>query len=294
MGQAMTANLVRFGNMEAPLTLYNRTKRKADEHSVKLGSCKVAQTIEEAVSNSDIVWSCLENHEAVMHTFESILSVDIKGKLFVDSSTIPPEKTNAIAERVLSAGGEFVAMPVMGEPTMAATRSLICIPSGNPASVDRIRPYLEGVVCRSVVDLSGEELGTSSLLKLMGNFLIMATMETVAEVNVLAEKTGLGTKNMSKLMNVMFPNPPHAVYNRRMVSGEYHTGVPMVEVHKAISLTESVLDMARKCGASVKLYEIAHEHLKAVEAFAGPTADITGIYGATRQESGLPYENGTQ
>lgn len=73
-----------------------------------------------------------------------------------------------------------------------------------------------------MVDLSGEEPGKASLLKLMGNVLIMTTMETVAEVNVFAEKCGLETQNMQKLMCQVFPNPPHAIYNRRMLNGDYY------------------------------------------------------------------------
>lgn len=56
----------------------------------------------------------------------------------------------------------------------------------------------------------------------MGNVIILATMETVAEVNVFAEKCGLGVRNMNKLMTALFPNPPHAAYNDRMLSGDYH------------------------------------------------------------------------
>lgn len=78
-----------------------------------------------------------------------------------------------------------------------------------------------------IIDLGGEEHGMASLLKLMGNVLIMSTMETVAEVNVFAEKCGLGTDNMQKLMSAMFPNPPHAIYNRRMLSGDYYQGEVM-------------------------------------------------------------------
>lgn len=74
----------------------------------------------------------------------------------------------------------------------------------------------------SIIDLRGEAHGVASLLKLMGNVLIMCTMETVAEVNVFAEKCGLGTNNMQKLVSAMFPRPPHAVYNRRMLSGDYY------------------------------------------------------------------------
>jgi 3-hydroxyisobutyrate dehydrogenase-like beta-hydroxyacid dehydrogenase len=73
-----------------------------------------------------------------------------------------------------------------------------------------------------MVDLSGEEPSKASLLKLMGNVLIMQSMEAVAEVNVFAEKCGLGTQNMNKLMCQLFPLPPHAIYNQRMLSGDYH------------------------------------------------------------------------
>lgn len=63
------------------------------------------------------------------------------------------------------------------------------------------------------------------MLQLMGNYLIMTTLATVAEVNTFAEKCGLVVKNMNKLMTAVFPSSPHAIYNRRMLSGEYDTGV---------------------------------------------------------------------
>ena len=72
-----------------------------------------------------------------------------------------------------------------------------------------------------MVDLSGEKPGAASLLKHMGNVLIVLTMETLAEANVLAEKAGVGVANMRKFVDVIFPRPPHAVYNQRMLSGGY-------------------------------------------------------------------------
>jgi 3-hydroxyisobutyrate dehydrogenase-like beta-hydroxyacid dehydrogenase len=75
---------------------------------------------------------------------------------------------------------------------------------------------------QSIVDLSGEEPGKASMLKLMGNILIMTTMEQVAEVNVFSEKCGLGTQNMRKLLDQIFPGPPHTIYNQRMLTGDYY------------------------------------------------------------------------
>jgi len=88
---------------------------------------------------------------------------------------------------------------------------------------------------RVIIDLGGEQPGQASLLKLIANVLIMTSMEQVAEVNVFAEKTGLGTHNMNKLMSQMFPNPPHAIYNQIMLSGDYHQKV--VRIPRSITLS---------------------------------------------------------
>lgn len=120
----------------------------------------------------------------------------------------------------------------------------------------------------------------------------MATIETVAEVNVFAEKCKIGTGNMNKLLSAMFPEPPHALYNRQMLNGEYCSGDAIVGVSKAIVLANEVMDLAKECGASVKIYETALEHLKDAERHAGPNADITGIYGSVRLQSGLTFESG--
>lgn len=46
----------------------------------------------------------------------------------------------------------------------------------------------ENSIEQSIIDLNGEVASKASLLKFMGNVLILSTMETVAEANVLSEK----------------------------------------------------------------------------------------------------------
>ena len=77
---------------------------------------------------------------------------------------------------------------------------------------------------RAVVDLGGEEPAKASLLKCIGNVLIMTTIEAIAEVHVFAEKSGLGTEHMTTLIETMFPRPPHTVYSSKMTRGDYYKG----------------------------------------------------------------------
>ena len=75
---------------------------------------------------------------------------------------------------------------------------------------------------RAIVDLSGEEPSKASLLKVIGNVLIMTTLETVAELNVFSEKTGLGVSNMRNLIEILFPSSPHLIYWDKMAGGDYY------------------------------------------------------------------------
>ena len=75
---------------------------------------------------------------------------------------------------------------------------------------------------RDVVDFSGEDPGSASLLKLIGNIFLLNTMEIVAEGHVFAEKTGLGVQNLRKLLAVLFPVGPYMPYSNRMESGGYY------------------------------------------------------------------------
>lgn len=90
----MTKNLLQYGNIAKPLVLYNQTKSTAENHSASLEDSRVTEEIPDAVLSSDIISLCLQNEEAVEETFESILSVPLDRKLFVNSSTISPGKTN--------------------------------------------------------------------------------------------------------------------------------------------------------------------------------------------------------
>ena len=71
----MCANLVSKGNLDKPLILYNRTKKRSDDLSTKLGTdkTKVVSTIPEAVTSSDIILMCVGDDAAVNDTVDTIL-----------------------------------------------------------------------------------------------------------------------------------------------------------------------------------------------------------------------------
>ena len=90
--------------------MYNRTISKAQ--SLNLGT--VASSISDAVSKSDIIFTCVGDDKAMLETITEALKSDVKGKLFVDCSTIHPDTTDKLDKMIQEAGADLIAMPVFG------------------------------------------------------------------------------------------------------------------------------------------------------------------------------------
>lgn len=117
----MCKNLVEKGQLSKPLIIFNRTEKRSQDLSASLPSGKstVVLSIGEAVSKSDIIFTCVGDDAAINETIDTALGGDVKGKLFVDCSTIHPDTSEELAKKITAAGAEFLASPVFGAPAMA-------------------------------------------------------------------------------------------------------------------------------------------------------------------------------
>ena len=136
----MCKNLVEKGNLDKPLIIYNRTLQRAIDLKDRLpsGLSEVAQTLDEAVSKADIIFTCLPDDAAITETITDLIKGDVKGKLFVDCSTVHPDTTNILSRSIDGRGAEFVACPVFGAPAMADNGQLLCVLAGPSAAVDKV------------------------------------------------------------------------------------------------------------------------------------------------------------
>jgi 3-hydroxyisobutyrate dehydrogenase-like beta-hydroxyacid dehydrogenase len=289
----MAANIVAKADLDKPLILFNRTQKRADDLSSKLaqGKAQVASTIEEAVGPADIIFTCVENDAAINSIIDTALNGDVKGKLFVECSTVHPDTTEGLAKKVTAKGAEFVACPVFGAPAMADNGQLVCVLAGPKKAVELVRPYTKGVIGRAVIDYSDQPVGQATLLKVIGNTFILSMIETLSEGHVLAEKSGLGSENLHQFIENMFPGP-YTAYSTRMMSGDYYKREePLFGVDLARKDARHAMALAEAAGTRLKALEVADAHLAQVQKHTGEKGDIAGIYGAVRQEGGLKFEN---
>lgn len=292
IGRGMAKNIAEKGKLDSPLLIYNRTKQRATDLSAKIspGKSEVADSLEAAATQADVIFICLANDKAVTETVDTLAKADIQGKIVVDCSTIHPDTSEAIAKTITSKGAEFVACPVFGAPAMADSGNLVPVPAGPKGAVARIKPYLEGVTARATIDMSDEPYSKASTLKLVGNSFILNMVEQIAEAHVLAEKSGLGTTYTHQFIEQMLPGiyPP---YSTRMLSGDYwKREEPLFHVDLARKDAGHALKIAKDAGVQVANVETADKSLERVQKHTDK-GDIAGIYGAVRQAAGLKFEN---
>lgn len=288
----MAKNIAEKGQLDPPLLLFNRTTQRAIDLSAKIaqGRSEVVDTVQAGASQANVIFLCLANDGAVTSTIDSLVQSDMRGKVVVDCSTIHPDTTDAIAKTLTSKGAAFVACPVFGAPPMADSGNLVPVPAGPKEAVDRIKPYLEGVTSRAIIDMSDEAYRKASTLKLIGNSFILNMVEQIAEGHVVAEKSGLGTQYTHKFIELLLPGiyPP---YSTRMLSGDYwKREEPLFHVDLARKDAGHVVRIAKDSGARLPNAETADAHLKLVQEHTDH-GDIAGIYGAVRKEAGLKFEN---
>lgn len=109
--QAMSKRVADHGHLDKPLLLFNRTYEIAKKHAGSIVNAAAVATIAEAVRRSDIIWSCLADDAAVRETYSELQNESLKGKLFVESSTISAETIRELGIKLADAGAEFVSMP---------------------------------------------------------------------------------------------------------------------------------------------------------------------------------------
>jgi 3-hydroxyisobutyrate dehydrogenase-like beta-hydroxyacid dehydrogenase len=291
--QGMCKNLVEKGQLDKPLIIFNRTEKRATDLSKSLPSGKstVASSIEDAVSKSDIIFTCVGDDAAINDTIDTALKGNAKGKLFVDCSTVHPDTTEGMAAKITAHGAEFVACPVFGAPAMADNGQLVCVLAGPKESVEKVKLYTKGVIGRAIIDFGGQPVGKATLLKVIGNTFILNMVETLSEGHVLAEKSGLGNDNLHQFIETMFPGP-YAAYSSRMLSGDYYKREePLFAADLARKDARHAMALAKAAGTRLKDVEVADAHLEQVKKHRGEKGDIASIYGAVREEAGLKFEN---
>jgi 3-hydroxyisobutyrate dehydrogenase len=176
MGGNIGARLMEVGH---ELVVWNRSADKVKP--LAQAGARVAKTPAELASSADAIITILTDAaaiDAVYHGPQGLLSGDVRGKLFIEMSTVPPDVEVALAEKVHGKGAAFVECPVGGSTAPAREGKLLGLIGGEAADVARARPIIDQM-CRRA--LHGGSVGSGAILKLTVNMPLMIYWQALGE-----------------------------------------------------------------------------------------------------------------
>ncbi|KAI1733853.1 hypothetical protein F4680DRAFT_378021 [Xylaria scruposa] len=296
MGNAMAKNVHAYLKSQSgtPLSFYNRTASRGDGLQ-QLGGERCA-SVAELAARSKVIFISASDDAAVKSIVEHIISSgpELAGKIVVDTTTIHPNTTKEISQKLQACGACFAAMPVFGATPVAEQGKLLAVFAGSADVYAMIEPFLKGVIAREVL-LVGEEPEKATLLKTAGNFITAGLMELIAEAHVFAEKTGLGSDVLEKLLGLNFGTVAHSI-STRMTTGVYipaNGEAPWSDLNLALKDVGHGVDSAKQAGVSLKVGNTALEHLERAKVYSEENGkrplDSSSLYGVVRQDSGLDF-----
>lgn len=207
MGAAMVSRLMDSG---ADVAVYNRTASKGDPF-VERGAKRLS-TVADAAGR-DVVFSMVLDDAALanLHDPETGLfsTDDRRITVWIDGSTVSAGAATRAAEAARAAGVVFVSAPISGNPTVVESGNAIFAISGESAALD-VAEDIVSRIGRAVYRVG--EANQANVIKLCVNALLAVTMQSVAEIAVLADRAGVSRAALMGFLNDSAIGSPFTKY----------------------------------------------------------------------------------
>jgi 3-hydroxyisobutyrate dehydrogenase-like beta-hydroxyacid dehydrogenase len=218
MGAGIAANLLRAGH---ELTVWNRSAHKAD--SLIAQGATAAATPRTAAAGRAIVLTMLADDAALAQVLEGpegLLAGLPRGALHVSLSTISVSAAERITAQHRELGQRLLSAPVFGRPEAAAAAKLFIVAAGPDADFQEASTLFGAIGQRAFY--LGDKPSSANLMKLCGNFTILAAIESMGEAMTLAHKGGIPKRQfLDILTSTLFDLPVYRGYGAALVESRY-------------------------------------------------------------------------
>jgi len=196
MGAVIAQRLMEVGHK---VTVWNRSADKLKP--VRDAGAAVAATPMELAKNAEAIITILTDAaaiDAVYNGAAGLLAGDVRGKLFIEMSTVQPHTAVALAENVRAKGAALVECPVGGSTGPARQGKLIGLMGAEPADAARGKPILEQL-CRRLEHCG--PVGSGAVMKLTINMPLMIYWQALGEALALCRPLGLDPVRIMDLLS---------------------------------------------------------------------------------------------
>jgi 3-hydroxyisobutyrate dehydrogenase-like beta-hydroxyacid dehydrogenase len=280
MGAGMAANLVRGGH---DLSVFNRSLGRSG--SLTAFGAHEARTIAEACRGAAVITMLADDDAAGAIAFadEGLIATLPKGAIHISMSSISVAFSKRLAQAHTGAGQRYIAAPVFGRPDMAASGKLFIIAAGDAATIDQCRPLFDALGQKTSV--IGKEPWAANLVKLSGNFLQAATIESLGEAIALIGKAGIDRRAYVEILtSTVFNSPAYKIFGQLIAEGKFEPAAFAAPLgYKDIRLALAAAETLR---VPMPMGSLLHDRFLRLLAQGGSHLDWAAVGGLAAQDAG--------
>ncbi|KAF2131444.1 NAD(P)-binding protein [Dothidotthia symphoricarpi CBS 119687] len=253
------------------------------------------QSIGDLVQNCDIIFISVSNDAVLTNIIDEITSSGpIPSKTIVDTTTVHPTTTSAVAAKLTAQNASYIAAPVFGASPLAIAGTLLIAVAGPDPAIQKTSPFLQGVIARAVIPV-GPDPAQALLLKTTSNLITAGMTYLLSEAHTLAAKSGLPAAVLESLVEQNLGPYAHGV-SRRLTSGAYFPPrgeEAMSGLELGIKDVAHGVGLAGEVGMRVRVGELYLEAAREAERVGrerGRGLDSSAVFGVVRVRAGLEFE----
>jgi 3-hydroxyisobutyrate dehydrogenase-like beta-hydroxyacid dehydrogenase len=249
MGAGIAQRLADAGHS---VTVWNRTRSKAEELDFP-----IADSPGELAATVDVLFTMLTNTDAIESVAAEVIPALRPGTVWADLSTIAPDASVALSERVREAGAYFLDCPVSGSPATLAAGQMSVMVGGDRAAFDHVEAVLHAIGPK--VTYIGPN-GHAILTKVAINLALVVSVTAFAEGVALVEKAGVDPAAVVDAALKSVIASPVIGYRAPLLVDDNAVFADVDLQQKDLVLAQ---ELARRLGAAVPTCSAASEMLSA-------------------------------
>jgi 3-hydroxyisobutyrate dehydrogenase-like beta-hydroxyacid dehydrogenase len=262
---------------------WNRTKERAEP--LLAAGMGWADTPRELAASVDVLFTMLTNTAAIEATAggaDGVLGGLREGTVWADISTIAPDTSVALAERVRATGAWFLDCPVSGSPATLAAGQMSVMVGGDRAAFEHIEEVLHAIGPKvTYIGTNGQAI----LTKVAINLALVVSITALAEGVALVEKAGVDrTAVVDAILKSVIASPVVG-YRAPLLLEDTDVFADVELQQKDLVLAQ---DLARRLGMAVPTCAATSEMLNASRSSEQADRDfIVSVHEAYRRIGGM-------
>jgi len=279
MGYPMAGWLSKHGYA---VMVYNRTQA-VSQRWLSDYSGTSADTVAEAVSGAEIVFSCLGNDDdvrAVVAGEAGALASMKSGSILVDHTTTSALLARELAEQAQTLSIGFVDAPVSGGQQGAENGQLTVMCGGQQNHFDAVQQAIQSYA--KSLQLMGD-VGSGQLCKMVNQICIAGVVQGLAEGLNFAKRAGLDAQQVVEVISKGAAQS-WQMENRyqTMLSSEYEHGFAVQWMRKDLAFA---LDEAKANGSDLPVTQLVDGFYREVQEIGGNRWDTSSLLARLEQSA---------